>query len=228
MMLPGYFLAVTNTHISSFSRLEQSQLTVVNHALERAEHELTQKLTWQYFRFEHGSDQSENAALDAGESAVCGAGGCIVHAHTHLISANNDVGEYIYGLLPWQQLDRYEDLASFRGAPYIYLGRLGLHYAVAKPQLSGQWIRSQIANVKGPNVMKYDKIPLCGDGTINDVDWALHPGVANLIHTMILLGTIPTDETSQTGFMSLNKDNPAFYPSNNYVRPPGTKDWVSS
>lgn len=156
MMLPGYLLAVTDAHMTSFAQMNNGELTKVDDALTVIEDELT-PLFGGYFRLESGSD---NVRLS------CGSGGCIDHAHQHLVPAT-DVGAYILDKLPWKQLDAYEELAAYRGRPYIYLGMAGLHNVVAEPGLPGQWMRQQLATVRDLPVW----------------DWALDPGRENLLET---------------------------------------------
>ena len=138
MMMPGHFLAVTKEHFTSFAQLGREKLEEVDRTLDFYEDSLSQ-IFGSYFRIEHGSDNIR----------ACGSGACIEHAHTHLFPADADVGAYIQEQLPWQKLDSYEDLAEFRGHPYIYLGRLATHGVVADPRLPGQWARRQIAAVRG-------------------------------------------------------------------------------
>lgn len=163
MLMPGYLLAVTDEHTTSFAQLDRVRLRNTDNALQKSEQYL-QKHFGAYVRVEHGSDNI----------TACGSGGCIEHAHQHLIP-DLRVGELIHKKLPWQQLDSYEDIAEFRGKPYIYLGRLGLHYVVPEPQLPGQWTRRQIAEVWG----------------LDHWDWALSQGALNLLKTFVELNVFP-------------------------------------
>jgi diadenosine tetraphosphate (Ap4A) HIT family hydrolase len=138
MLIPGHLLAITRNHYTSFAQLNRSRLKSIDNALSLYETALGE-VFGRYFRIEHGSDNIVNS----------GSGACIEHAHAHLIPADEDVGLNIQEQLPWQQLDSYEDLSEFKGAPYIYLGRLAMHYAVPDPRLSGQWARRQVAAIRG-------------------------------------------------------------------------------
>jgi hypothetical protein len=167
---------------------------------------------------EHGSD----------EITECGSGGCIIHAHQHLIPADGEVGEHIQGQLPWQPLDKYEDIRGFQGAPYIYLGRAAMgdkaarHYVVPNPQLPGQWVRRQVAHVLGLTIREtYGE--RCFEEDIGDGDWLLHPAPLNLSLTMMLLRVVPRGRERLT----LGRDEPDFQPSENYKRPWGCQDWVN-
>jgi diadenosine tetraphosphate (Ap4A) HIT family hydrolase len=159
MLMPGYLLAVTNEHITSFAQLGKGNLTEVNKSMQDYQDYLA-TFFGTYVRIEHGSDNI----------IECGSGGCIDHAHQHLVP-DLEVSNFIQGKLPWQQLSCYEDIADFRGHPYIYLGKLGLHFVVADPKLPGQWTRRQIAEVMG----------------LDNWDWALGQGALNLLITFAKL-----------------------------------------
>lgn len=138
MLMPGHLLAITEGHLTSFAQLGSERLRVVDELLNSYETTLAQQFG-KYFRIEHGSDNIK----------MRGSGACIDHAHTHLVPADEDVGPYIQDQLPWQELDSYEDLSEFKGSPYVYLGRLAMHYVIPDPRLNGQWVRRQVAAVRG-------------------------------------------------------------------------------
>lgn len=216
MMLPGYFLAVTRAHNTSFAQRDTAELADIDDLLTRTEHKLEDRFD-PYFRVEHGSD----------EITECGSGGCIVHAHQHLIPADGSVGEYVQEQLPWQQLDSYEDISEFQGTPYIYLGRAAMsgkaatHYVVPNPRLPGQWIRRQVAHVLGPSIREiYGE--RCFDEEIGDGDWLLHAAPLNLSLTMMRLRAVPRGRESLT----LGRDELDYQPSEDYTRPWGCQDWV--
>lgn len=166
MMMPGYFLAAPREHITSFAQWDSERLAQADSELARHEDYLGKRFG-AYFRVEHGSDNLE----------ACGSGGCIDHAHVHLIpDEEGKISEHVQQALPWQQLEGYGELAKFRGAPYIYLGRLGLHYVLPDPALPGQWIRRQIAAVKGHEIW----------------DYALDRGDINLLETFVRLCWFPS------------------------------------
>lgn len=125
MQVAGYFLAITTEHVTSFAQLSEGQLRATDTALARYE----DFFGGDYFRVEHGSDNI----------TTCGSGGCIDHAHIHLIPADERVGPQLQRQLPWERLSSYEDLTRFR------LGGEAVHFAVANPQLPGQWVRRQVA-----------------------------------------------------------------------------------
>lgn len=165
MLLPGYLLAVSREHITSFAQLSSDRLQEVDGSLANIDTQLS-PLFGDYFRCESGSD---NVAQ------FCGSGGCIDHAHQHLVPAA-DVGTHILKALPWEQMDAYEDIAAYRGKPYIYLGKAGLHYIVPEPNLPGQWMRRQLADIRN----------------LRSWDYALDPGLNNLNETLTKLKTNST------------------------------------
>ena len=164
MLVPGYLLAITRDHHTSFAQLDRQRLSAINQRLNLYESMLEERFG-RYFRVESGSDSI----------TTHGSGGCIDHAHMHLIPADEDVGLHIQEQLPWQQLDSYEDLAEFRDNPYIYLGRLAMHYVVPDPRLHGQWARRQVATVRG----------------LEEWDWAVDPGEDELHATLERLEDFP-------------------------------------
>lgn len=156
MLVPGHLLAITKSHLTSFAQLGRNMLREIDESLRGLEGTLA-PVFGRYFRLEHGSDNITGN----------GAGACIDHAHIHLIPGDEDVGDNIQRQLPWQELERYEDLNEFKGYPYIYLGRLATHYVVPDPRLPGQWVRRQVAAVRG----------------LEQWDWAIVDSTAELMET---------------------------------------------
>jgi diadenosine tetraphosphate (Ap4A) HIT family hydrolase len=180
MLLPGYLLTVTREHITSFAELPSSELAEIDSLFTHVETELGEKFGT-YFRFEHGSDNVQQCRA--------GAGACIEHAHQHHIPAP-DAAEYILSQghpdkhkLDWQKLSSFEDIAAFRGAPYMYLGYAGVHYAVADPGVPSQWVRRQVAKVR--------QLP--------EWDWYIYNGGRELAETFFALGRYPCGRFIQDG-----------------------------
>lgn len=174
MIVPGYLHAVTRNHVTSFAQLLSEELSEIDSAVGEAVSRLT-PLFGNYFRMEHGSDNLHE----------CGTGGCMEHAHLHLIPADDDVGGHVMNQLPWQQIDSYEALTDFKGEPYIYLGRLAAHYVVPNPDLPGQWARRQIAEERH----------------LENFDWAVDFDPEQLSETFMRIRTLPA------GFLNF-KDHP--------------------
>jgi diadenosine tetraphosphate (Ap4A) HIT family hydrolase len=157
MLLPGYLLAVSKEHTTSFSQYNEPQLRDTDDALNEVEDNLS-PFFGEYFRWESGSDNSTGS---------CGSGACIDHAHLHLVP-DADTGLRLLDELPWQQIGAYDDIVNFRDKPYAYLGRIGLHYVAPEPNLPGQWMRRQVAKTHD----------------LDNWDWAIDPGLDNLTETM--------------------------------------------
>lgn len=166
MLMPGHLLAVTKEHRTSFAQLDKPKLRNVNEKLSIYESALGERFG-RYFRLEHGSDNLISN----------GSGACIEHAHIHLVPADEDVGEHIQEQLQWEQLSAYEDLIEFKGTPYIYLGRLAMHYAVPDPRLSGQWVRKEIARVR----------------ELDQWDWGIVDAKAELNETLTRIEDFPLE-----------------------------------
>jgi hypothetical protein len=140
MIVPGYLLLIAKEHVPSLARLGPSGLHAIDRWLDRHLPQWAARFG-DYFRFEHGMGPGGTA------------GGCIAHAHLHLIPAEAAV-EPIEAALPWRWLASYEDLAGVGDRPYAYLGsrgsgggrgRRGRHAVVPQPTLPGQWVRRQTA-----------------------------------------------------------------------------------
>ncbi len=217
MMLPGYFLVVTRPHNTSFAQRDRDELAALDHELTKVTDSFGEHFGT-YFRLEHGSDNITE----------CGSGGCIDHAHQHLIPANEDVGEYILDQLPWREVKDYGALEEFRGEPYIYLGRSAIqgerarHYVVPNPQLPGQWVRRQIASVLGTTVREVYGERHFEETIGDDADWAIHPAAGNLSLTMIFLRAVPRGRKALT----LSGKENDFQPSDDYKRPYGCQPWI--
>lgn len=218
MMLPGYFLVATRSHDTSFAQRGEGDLALIDHELTRVTDRL-RRCFGSYFRLEHGSDNVTE----------CGSGGCLDHAHTHLAPADEDVGEYMLRQLPWQEIDSYTELREFRGEPYIYLGRSAIqgeqerHYVVSNPNLPGQWVRRQIAAVRGSTTREFYGERIFESTIGEDADWALHPAAENLSLTMVFLRAVPRGRAS----LRLSGREQDFQPSDDYTRPAGCQPWVN-
>lgn len=162
MLIPGYLLAVTKNHFTSFAGLSKSRLEQVGNSLDELEAQLAQQFG-EYFRYESSSgtpDPSWDPRLS------------IDHAHQHLVPAT-DVGSNMLDMLPWKQVDSYEDIAAYAKRPYAYLGMAGLHHAMVEPNLPSQWMRKRLADIR--------RLP--------NWDWELYPGHTELNETLAKLKT---------------------------------------
>lgn len=171
MLMPGHLLVITQAHLTSFAQLDRERLSTIDEQLSLYEPALASSFG-NYFRIEHGSDNLR----------AHGSGGCIEHAHIHLIPADEDAGPYIQAQLPWEQLDQYDDLVELRDRPYIYLGRSSMHFVIPDPNLSGQWARRQVAAVRG----------------LEQWDWALFNADDDLRITYEALKSLTLERSSYT------------------------------
>lgn len=180
MLLPGYLLAITREHVTSFAQLDKVQLQEVDSSLVQLNSQLG-GLFGEYFRFEHGSD--------VGAQCSATAGACIEHAHQHLVPAPEAAQYMLHQKHPdqanvrWQQIDAFEDLAELKGRPYLYLGYGNTHYIALDPGVRSQWMRRQVAHV-------YD-LPIW--------DWALYNGARELETTLRQLGCVLPECTEWDG-----------------------------
>jgi diadenosine tetraphosphate (Ap4A) HIT family hydrolase len=169
MMRAGYMLGVTRQHVTSFAQLPTTVLAEIDASFRNAEEELCADLGYSdYIRLEHGSDNIKACGL--------GAGACVMHAHQHLIPNIGATAERMMEQeIDWQRLASYEDLASLKGEPYLYVGSKDGHYAAVDPQVRSQWGRRIVAEEDGHD----------------EWDWALFSGALNLTQTRISQGMLP-------------------------------------
>ncbi len=148
MMRPGHYLLATRAHYLSFGQLaDRTALRAVHDQLTAVAGHLAQ---WfgSYVLVEHGSASVPTVRL--------GSRACIEHAHIHLLPDPGDtVGSHLQTQLNWQELAGFEDLESYAGGSYMYLGRLGLHAAVADPEVPSQWLRREVAAVLGTDMFDW-------------------------------------------------------------------------
>lgn len=158
MLVPGYFLAISEEHHLSFADLEETQLA----ELERSLLDVTGRLATvfgEYFIFEHGSCSTSRS------------GACIDHAHFHLVPLAEDLGKSLAASMPWRELQSFSDLHQFSGTPYAYLRQRGHHLVMRDPELPSQWLRQKIASFLGHDLW----------------DWAIEAGADNLETSLIAL-----------------------------------------
>jgi diadenosine tetraphosphate (Ap4A) HIT family hydrolase len=195
MLTAGHLLLITEPHLESFAELPQETLPEVEQAIIHCLDYLERRFG-DYVVVEHGSR---------------GAGGCINHAHTHLVPTAGELEEMMMQeQLPWRRLDSYEEIADFQDQPYLLLskglGRLASihsvanqrsvgHYIVPNPQLRGQWVQRQIA----------------GQRNLADYDWALPDPVwaeSAAFETLIGLGLKPGSDQDSNWYYDYEMQRP--------------------
>lgn len=131
MLAPGHLLLMTRAHAPSFAFLNAEELS---HAFTYCGI-LTTKLSLlfgSYFCFEHGADSH------APEKPY---GGCITHAHWHLLPLAASLNEHLLHALPWVELNSAGQLSAYRGVSYaLWFSEQRIRIA-PKVKIPGQWIR---------------------------------------------------------------------------------------
>lgn len=158
MLMPGYLLAVTRTHLLSFAQLEASELERVESWLEELLGGLGDAFG-EYLVFEHGS-----GALRAGARS----GACVVHAHLHLIPGQSHLISELVTELGATRIQSLPSVVQHAADSYVLMGRPGLWFAHANVDLVGQWIRRRVA---------------LEVGRADEFDWALFRGEEHLPET---------------------------------------------
>jgi hypothetical protein len=159
MIVPGYLMAVTTTHRHNFGQLGAATLrTEVQPWLSQQLADLAAIFGEDYVVFEHGSASEAERY-----------GGCVVHAHLHLVPGGSELGELLLGPGDWDEIQRLEDLAGFANSGYAFLAFGGRKWAMSKPSFAGQWVRREIA---------------CWAGVPDEWDWQLFRGEKNLDVTL--------------------------------------------
>jgi len=156
-ILPGYLMAITTEHLLSFGMLGSERLREeIEPWLAECLAELS-AVFGEYVVFEHGS---------AGEHDR--QGGCLVHAHMHLVPAGPDLVRLILAGEEWRSIGAFSDAAAFAEAGYAYLGAEGRSWVISEPGFPGQWVRRRIASWAGRP---------------DEWDWGVFPGEPQLAET---------------------------------------------
>jgi diadenosine tetraphosphate (Ap4A) HIT family hydrolase len=135
MIVPGYLLMITVTHAINYGSLEAAVLGEIE-AYLRALLERLAPLFGEYLIFEHGP---------AGDGQRHGHGGCIDHAHFHLIPVAERAGGRVLAALPFREIDGLSDLRGATNQGYALLGLKNHFFLATQTELPSQWIRRIVA-----------------------------------------------------------------------------------
>lgn len=140
MFVPGYLLLITKNHIPSFAYLSLSQLTNISRYLD----ELTNILATifgDYIVFEHGASENMSQMW----------GGCVVHAHLHLLPIGQSAKQSIISKLVWESLNSFEEITKAKGNTYALMSNNGSYLLNETPKLPSQWIRRESVSLLNIN-----------------------------------------------------------------------------
>ncbi len=139
MITPGYFLLVNRQHLINFSYLSDHELL----ALERSFKFLAPRLGevfGEYLFFEHGPN-----------GTGCQGGGCVSHAHAHLIPLSRKMRSKLLEQFMWTKLSGLQDIKNYQRDAYMLLGTQDGFYLTVAPSVQSQWVRRQLAaTLQGP------------------------------------------------------------------------------
>lgn len=157
MITPGYFLVVDRQHKTNFSHHSHASLIALESSLDHLVRRLG-AVFGEYLIFEHGPDRSN-----------CGGGGCVSHAHMHLIPCSKQLQRRLLEQFQWNALLGLSDIERIRAGAYMLAGFEGTFHLASAPQVQSQWIRRQlVATIRGPRHW----------------DWKIDPGTAELETTL--------------------------------------------
>jgi diadenosine tetraphosphate (Ap4A) HIT family hydrolase len=163
MITPGYFLVINRRHLMNFSFLPDHELEALEDSFRYLATRLSQ-VFGEYFFFEHGPNGTD-----------CQGGGCISHAHAHLIPLANKMGSNLLQQFKWEQLSALPDLRDDRGDGYMLLGLHERFYVTIAPSVQSQWVRRRLAaTLHGPRHW----------------NWKIDPGNAELDSTLQQLSNV--------------------------------------
>lgn len=160
MIVPGYLLAISRTHIQMFSEFLPIQLVELQSYILKILATLN-PLFGEYIIFEHGPQK----IVDGHKL-----GGCIGHAHLHLIPKTKNLVKQIKSALPWQPLKSFSELHE--KGDYALFGDANNFYFSSVPNLPPQWIRKQLT--------------LASEAPC-DWDWTIDTGIEELEVTLATL-----------------------------------------
>lgn len=160
MLVPGYFLSITNRHVVSLSQLEAT--------------EIEQFYSWALkFCSEWSGTFGEYLIVEHGSCSGSYAGSCIEHAHLHLVPLQREIANVLLtdAGLSWRRLSSPSEIAKERGRGYISLAGGGSLYVARDIRVPSQWLRRVIARELSLDVW----------------DWALEEGLDNLLRTLAVM-----------------------------------------
>jgi diadenosine tetraphosphate (Ap4A) HIT family hydrolase len=138
MLVPGYLMAVTTRHLTSFGALGSDCLAnIVGPWVTSTLSHLGQTFS-EYLVFEHG-------AGDVGAAR----GGCVVHAHLHLIPGDRRLLEMVLNDGEWVETAALSDMASHATDGYAFVSQGERAWYIPRPTFPGQWIRRRVAEWAG-------------------------------------------------------------------------------
>ena len=162
MMVPGYFLALTNRHVEAVANLDIDEAVPMYRWLERLT-DIWAVRFGEYVMVEHGSCPGVKT------------GSCITHAHVHLVPMGETLASRLLDseAVVWQRINDVRKLGELRGQGYVSLKTKSGVWASSRISLPSQWLRQQMAEHLGREIW----------------DWALEAGWAQLESTLAHLTT---------------------------------------
>jgi diadenosine tetraphosphate (Ap4A) HIT family hydrolase len=131
----GYLLICPRSHVPSLAGLERTVIPKFYSLLEETKR-IVQATFGSVILFEHGMASCERKA-----------GGCIDHAHLHILPADVELNRFLSGQFPSQRLTEFSELSRWRQRPYLLAQSRGLATVYDVPDnLASQFLRRHIAS----------------------------------------------------------------------------------
>jgi ATP adenylyltransferase len=131
----GYLLICPRIHMPSLAGLERALIPKFHLVLEETKR-IVQATFGSVILFEHGMATCERRA-----------GGCIDHAHMHILPADVDLNRFLSPQFPSHPLTEFSDLGRWRQRPYLFARSQDLAVVYDVPDnLPSQFLRRHIAS----------------------------------------------------------------------------------
>ena len=161
----GYLLIVSQKHYMCMGQLSESELGELTLQLEILKERMEKCYHKKVVLFEHGGTSCSNKA-----------GGCINHAHLHMVPCDSRITHYIqrYGL-EYYRISSLEELCvlAARNIPYLFWEDIdGEKYVIDKSVIPSQFFRKILADI-------------CG--VAEKWDWRQHYFVENIERTLEMM-----------------------------------------
>lgn len=138
MLMAGYLLVVTQAHVLSFGALGSEYLHQELSPWLRGVIERITPVFGEYIVFEHGSASEDERH-----------GGCVVHAHLHLIPGGRALRDDLLVDTRWIPVTGLGDCSDVASRGYAFMSDGSRAWMIVAPGFPGQWIRRAAARQAG-------------------------------------------------------------------------------
>lgn len=138
----GYLLIVSRKHYMCIGQLSKPEIRELTLQIKMLKEKIEKCYHKKVVLFEHGSTSCSNKV-----------GGCIAHAHLHMVPCDRSMNEYIqkYGL-KYHEISSLEELCVFAeyDTPYLFWEEIdGTKYVISNEVIPSQFFRKILADIYG-------------------------------------------------------------------------------